>query len=77
MDFKLPNNVEQLRVKTRKFVDDNIIPLESETSSKIISINRMLPSSSASDSVILSTKTETNRQANEKSKMEKAFSSNE
>ena len=30
MDFKLPNNVEQLRVKTRKFVDDNIIPLESE-----------------------------------------------
>ena len=33
MDFKLPNNVEQLRVKTRKFVDDNIIPLESEPSS--------------------------------------------
>ena len=33
MNFKLPNNVEQLRVKTRKFVDDNIIPLESEPSS--------------------------------------------
>jgi len=33
MDFNLPNNIEQIRVKTRKFVDKNIIPLETQSSS--------------------------------------------
>jgi len=33
MDFNLPNNIEQIRVKTRKFVDENIIPLETQSSS--------------------------------------------
>ena len=33
MDFKLPDNIDKLRIKTRKFVDNYIIPLESLSSS--------------------------------------------
>ena len=33
MDFKLPDDIEKLRKKTRKFVDENIIPLEAKSSS--------------------------------------------
>ena len=33
MDFKLPDDIEKLRIKTRKFVDENIIPLEAKSSS--------------------------------------------
>ena len=33
MDFKLPDNIDKLRIKTRNFVDNYIIPLESLSSS--------------------------------------------
>ena len=33
MDFKLPDNIDKLRMKTRNFVDNHIIPLESLSSS--------------------------------------------
>ena len=33
MDFTLPEHIETLRLKTRDFVNKNIIPLESDISS--------------------------------------------
>ena len=33
MDFSLPEHIETLRLKTRDFVNQNIIPLESDISS--------------------------------------------
>ena len=33
MDFKLPDDIEKLRINTRRFVDENIIPLETKSSS--------------------------------------------
>ena len=33
MEYKLSNDIEHLRIKTREFVNDIIIPLESEKSS--------------------------------------------
>ena len=64
----LPTNMEKMITSLPGSDNCEVIPVlnptveKAETSSKIISINRMLPSSKAADSVILSTKTETNRQ---------------
>ena len=33
MDFHLPDDIEKLRIKTKKFIDAHIIPLESDKSS--------------------------------------------